>query len=281
MIVGLGLANLGPIATSLKTYGLWLTQAITNEVTTTNCIPGIVISLSFLFAGFLLVYLWSLRFLPSELNRAYDRLTGIVTRVAQQQAAEVAQQKAAEVAQQEVARKTIEIDKKTSRMEQSIEAFRKRPIFAMQPERLQQVIDELGRLGVDERTREEIRVRYESATTWDDEPLEAFGSTTSGGYVLSASVRQQDPSAMYEFSVTLNAPEGVVDGQVVWLLHHSFGRVLLASTIEDGVARHLGRTRGPFWLGAVVPRLGKDALRLAINLADAEGATQEFLDENR
>lgn len=280
MIVGLGLANLGPIAANLKIYGLWLTQAITNEAATTNCIPGIVISLSFLFAGFLLVYLWSLRFLPSELNRAYDRLTGIVTRVAQQQAAEVAQQKAAEVAQQEVARKTEEIDKKTSKMEQSIDAFRKRPMFAMQPERLQQITAELARLGVDDKTQEEILARYDSATTWYDEPLEAFGPVTFGDYVLSASVRRPDLSAMYEFSVTLKAPEGGVDGQVIWLLHQSFGRVLLTSTVEDGVARHQGRTRGPFWVGVVVPRPGKDALRLAINLAEAEGATQEFLDED-
>lgn len=272
MIVGLGLANLGPIGNKLSVYGTWLTQAITNDKTAQNGIPGIVISLSFVFAGFLLVYLWSLRFLPSELNRAYERLTGIVTQVAQKEAAQVAQQ--------EVARKTEEIDKKAAEIKQNIEAFRSRPIFAMSSDRLQQIAHELTQSGVDDKTRDEVLNRYADATTWDNEPFETFGPAAIDDYALAASVQPPIMSKMHEYAVTLVAPKDAPEKNVIWLLHHSFRDVLLSSAIENGVARHQGQTRGPFWVGAVVPRPGKEALRLAFDLAQADGATLDFLNEN-
>jgi hypothetical protein len=251
VIVGLSLVHVKELLAAAQHYGSWVTGAITLESSAASPVPGGVISASFGFAGFVLVYLWSLRFLPSELERAYER----------------------ELAKR-VAQKTEEL---TGDILKTIDEFKARPIFRVQNSVLDAMKADLKEAGVDDGTIEEIHRRYSEATRWTDEPMQGFGPCSQQGNVLSASVTGRG-NGDYVIRVSVKvADEAVVD--CVRLLHNTFPSFYEVDPVPESrtVAFDI-LARGSFWIGIVLARPGRDALRLGMDLASAEGATPEFRD---
>jgi len=265
MIVGLGLVHLTTISTRLHTYGMWLTQAITLDERSVNSAPGVVISISFGFAGFLLVYLWALRFLPSELGGAYGLIRKAVL-------AEVGKHT------EQIEKKAEQIEIKTDKNFQLIEEIKRRPIYIVSRFSLNQLDQELDRLGADRETRAEIGQRYVLAKTWSDDPMKDFGAFQAGGYTLSGRIEEVAPG-LFDFHLALDS-QIAGSAPVLWLLHNSYAPMFSVSqTDAGGAVEYVNRTTGAFWVGVVIPQPGKNSIRLALDLGTLPGATDEFRSE--
>ena len=248
MMVGISLANLPTIEDRATQLGLWLTREITSHQDASNGSPGIVLALSFGFAGFLLVYLWSLRFLPSELRQSYADLSEKIDRTSEKADLLLAQ----------------------------LKEFKNKAIFKVPEQAIERHENAMRTAGVDAATCAEIRSRYEKAAKGADEPMESFGPVENSGYKLSVTVADQGAD-IYQFTGTLTPPVGVETGTCFWLLHNSFAPdVVSESPIKREGSLFQSTASEAFWIGAVVPRPNGEAIRLAFDLANAEGATEAF-----
>lgn len=258
MIVGLGLVHLKEIKTEAAELGAALTQAITLEASP-NGTPGIVIAIGFAIAGFLLVYLWSLRFLPNELLEAFQRIRQEVVA-------------ATDVA---IRDKTQHIEQKIEKAASVLEDFKKSPVFSVSPAALQALAEKLQAADVPAELVEDIRDRYDRAKRWTDEPMRGFGPAAVEPYALDAVVRKLKPG-WYEVAVTLHSPP-VPGGRVVWLAHNSFSPELAAVMwIKPEGTRYVVEVSGAFNVGAVVVKPGATAVCLSLDLRGVPGSDAEF-----
>lgn len=244
IIVGLGLVHLKDLEGRVTDMGMWLTNAITLHADGKNGTPGVVLALSFGVAGFLLVYLWSLRFLPSELEGAY----AAIKRLKQQ---------------------TEDLSKK-------IERFKTDPIYAMSPEDQAAMRTRLADNGTDEETIAEALKRYVAATRWIDDPMKDFGSTESDGFRLSVTLKDLQPG-IWMFTAIVESASFAEQDKVTFLLHNSFiPNACVDGTRTDRGFVYEGQTNGAFCLGAVVPRPGQPAVRLSLDMRDLPGVPDTF-----
>ncbi|MET3181731.1 UNVERIFIED_ORG: hypothetical protein ABIC43_004906 [Variovorax guangxiensis] len=248
MIVGLGLVNLGAIRSEAATMSIWLTQAITGQ-SSQNGSPGITIALGFGFAGFLLLYLWCMRFLPSELRDSYETLRA---------RAENAEAKA----------------------RQLLEDFKAKAQFRVQPEMLEQIKSRLILAGVDEAASADVVTRYRLSKKADDEPMENFGPTSDRGYRLEASVKDAG-AGKFTVTVTLSVPENSTGRRVFWLLHNSFAPDVLSECPFQPPqgASYTTVVDEAFWIGAIVPLADQGVVRLAFPLGQAPDAPSNFVSD--
>jgi len=248
MIVGLSLVHLATIESRATDLGVWLTREITANQTTLNGTAGIVLALAFGFSGFLLVYLWSLRFLPSELRQSYSALS----------------------------EKIDQANSKTDALLVRFSEFKNMPIFSIPEHALNRQEARMKAVGVDDLTCTEVRTRYGKASKGSDEPMENFGREESNGYKLSVTVEDQG-MGIFSFTAKITPPAGTATGTVFWLLHNSFTPdVVSECPIEAEGATFNNTANEAFWLGAVVPQTGREAIRLAFDLRNAKGATDAF-----
>jgi hypothetical protein len=238
MIVGLSLVNLKAIEERSSVLGVWLTQAISGSASAGNGTPGIVIAISFAFFGFLLVYLWAMRFLPAELRSSYSDLSARIN--------------------------DIEVK------------FRKEPLYKVPAETLSSTETVLRVGGVDDRTIKDVTSRYSAAQAMDDEPMKDFGPTDAQGYRVSAKVSNVG-GRQCQIETQVKVPDGSTATKVFWLFHNTFTPGLVAECpVKDGYATYTTMADESFWLGLIVPLAGTDSVRLAMNLAEAEGAPDAF-----
>lgn len=240
MIVGLGLVNLRPIMTEATAMSVWLTQAITGA-NTPNGTPGAAIALAYSFAGFALVYLWSMRFLPNELRASYDDIKQRLD--------------------------TVEEEK------EALLKFKKTAVFSVQEGTLTQIRERLTAAGIPNETVADVVARYKVNRTADAEPMFEFGPAEGEGYKLTAVVADLG-SRKFQISVNVSAPGADAAGNVFWLLHNSFAPdVLSECPIEQN---YMSIVDEPFWVGALVPRREGAPVKLAIDLGSIEGNPPNF-----
>lgn len=246
MIVGLGLVNLGSIKSEATSLSVWLTQAITGA-NSANGTPGASIALGFSFAGFLLVYLWSLRFLPSELRDSYGDLQREVQHLARSNETVLAE-------------------------------FKKMAAFVVPQSKLEQLKKRLTESNVEGSVCDEIEERYRPARGADDEPMENFGPISSDGYALEAKV--SDLGGRYEIVVELAVSPSNAATKVFWLLHNSFTpEVMSECPIEAGKKTSFKSiVDEAFWIAAIIPppAPGGKSVKLAYSLYDIPGAPHGF-----
>lgn len=240
MIVGLGLVNLRPIMNEATAMSVWLTQAITGA-TSSNGTPGAAIALAYSFAGFALVYLWSMRFLPNELRASYDDIRQRLN--------------------------TVEEEK------EALLKFKKTAVFSVQDGTLKQIGERLTAAQIPSETIVDVLARYRANRTADAEPMLDFGPAESEGYKLTAVVTDLG-SRKFQISVRVDAPSAAAAGKVFWLLHNSFAPDVVS---ECPIEQHYTSiVDEPFWVGALVPRPDGAPVKLAIDLGSVEGNPPNF-----
>lgn len=246
MLVGIGLANLPALQERATSAGIWITREITGNPAASNGSTGVLLMLWFGVAGFFLLYLWSVRFLPSELKQSYSFLS------------------------------PSQIRKIRTSTKEAIEEFLNDvPIFRVPGDVLRQHLEKMKTAGVDADTCADVQARFEKAVKLTDEPLDQFGAADSDGYRLSATVTPQGPA--FQVVARLALPAGVTSGTCFWLLHNAFTPGVVSFVTFEGSGCSFQSPAGrAFWIGAVVPRQGDKAVRLAFDLAKADGATEAF-----
>lgn len=255
MIVGLSLVNLPAIQIKATEVGIWVTRAITNDPATLNGSAGVMLAISFAFAGFTLVYLWSLRFLPSEIRNSYSELRAVVAQADKSKS---------------------QLNEVISYTKQVFADFKNKPIFLVPEYALKQSLEEMRQAQIDDATCAEVVSRYGSVSKGIDEPMRAFGAASQDGCTLSASVEDQG-AGNYLVVIELTVPPQIGATCVFWLLHNSFTPgVIHECPVEHGVAKYSTTVQESFWIGAAVPRAGAQAIRLSFDLGLAHGATDAF-----
>jgi len=234
---------------------VWLTQAITGE-NSSNGTPGAAIALGYSFAGFVLVYLWSMRFLPSELRASYETLVERVERAEQDK----------QVA--ETARRQLEEEKNAL-----LRDFKAKAVLAVPDWALSRMEAELEKALVPANTIGQIIGRYKSSTNADAEPMREFGPAEDAGYKLSATITEI-AGGRFDLAIQVVPPSDAPDSKVFWLLHNSFSQdVLSVCPIDQEYKNSIDE---PFWIGAVVPRDGQPPVQLSMDLGAAPGAPSTF-----
>ena len=238
MIVGLSLVHLKTIVDYAKSTGIWLTSAITLEKNTVNAMPGMAIAIFFGVVGFAIVYLWCIRFLPSELRDTFSA--------------------------------------RFEQMKDDVLRLQK-AVYRIATPVMDRHDQDLKEKNVDEETRREIRRRYESASSHADEPLKDFGPAESGRYKLTATVHDEG-SGVYRIEVHLTDKDAQDGYVVWLLHNTFAPDVLSTCPIKGGTASYSTIVSGSFCIGAVIPNAEKGAVsaRLSLDLAQAEGATDAF-----
>ena len=246
MIVGLSLVHLKTIEARATDLAVSATRAISGDAQTTNGTPGIVIILFFGVSGFLLVYLWALRFLPSELRQSY------------------------------LEQRTQQLENNIEIISQQLSEFKSKEIYQVPDYSLTASDLLMKQEGVDDETRAEIATRYRVSSRGSDEPMKDFGPTEDRGYALSAQVADQG-NKQYKITVHLETPSGMTSGVAFWLLHNSFAPdVISRYPIDAKGASYETIANEAFWVGAAVAISGSAAIRLSFDLAQAQGATESF-----
>jgi hypothetical protein len=255
MIVGLGLVNLSAIQSKATDAGIWLTRAITDDPKELNGTPGVMLMISFAFAGFMLVYLWSLRFLPSELRSSYSELKAVVAQADKSKS---------------------QLNEVISYTKQVFADFKNKPLFTVPEYELKQSIEKMQTGGVDTATCQEIEQRYARAATGNDEPLKLFGPSSESGFALASTVKDEG-AGNFSIRVSLTAPTDTDIPHVYWLLHNSFTpQVVHECPIQNGIASYTATAQESFWIGAVVPVAGSNALRLSLDLGSGTDVADAF-----
>jgi hypothetical protein len=251
IIVGLGLVHLRDLRTEVTEMGVWLTNAITLQTAGKNGTPGVVLALTFSVAGFLLVYLWSLRFLPSELEGVYATILKL-----------------------ERTNQVLESEKEG--LAKTVEKFRTEPRFALSESAQTALRKQLIDLGADDATADEVVKRYTAATRWIDDPMKDFGPAESEGYKLAVTLKDLQ-AGIWLFTVTLQSASTLSEERAICLLHNSWGeRPFAQAPRADGGFAYEDQTTGAFCVGALVLRPGKPALRLSLDMRTLPGVTEEF-----
>jgi len=246
MIVGLGLVNLGAIKSEATSLSVWLTQSITGTLTV-NGTPGIAIALGFSFVGFLLVYLWSMRFLPSELRDSYKEW---------KQRAETAE----------------EINRRM------LAEFKEKATFTVPANKLEQLRVTLTESGVEAEICNDVLGRYRASRRADSEPMEDFGPAEAHGFGVSATATDAG-AGKYHVTIRLRHPEQTAASKVFWLLHNSYAPDVMSEcplkAAEEVVYESI--VDEPFWVGVIVPVPSQPSIRLGLSLRSASDAPKEFL----
>jgi hypothetical protein len=252
IIVGLGLVHLKDLGERIADLGVWLTNAMTLDPHGVNGTPGVVIALAFAIAGFLLVYLWSVRFLPAELDSAYLKAVALK-------------------------QESVALIKQKTELANQIDKFKTDPLFAVSPTSQDEMGKALRDLQVDEATVNEIVRRYKAATAWVDEPMRDFGPKSAEGYELDITVDELRPG-LWSFTATVTCPSQGGGETAVWLLHNSYGpTVWVKSELEGRKFTYQNQTSGAFCLGALVLRQERtSALRLSLDMRNVPGVTEDF-----
>ena len=237
MIVGLGLVNLSAIWEKAGEASVWLTREITANPSTLNGTPGIAIALSFGFAGFLLMYLWSLRFLPSELRQSYE-IHQLATQISK-------------------------INKALLNSRVPADALDKQ-------------IDGMRIAGVDAATLDDVRRLYVAATSAQDEPMKDFGPSLANGYTVSVALTEVG-GGFWSFTATLSSPPEASGQMFWLLHNTFSPNVVSSCHLQKGGASFESTANEPFWIGVVVPQVNQPALRLAFDLSTAKGASDKFV----
>ena len=246
IIVGLGLVHLKDLEGRVTNMGVWLTNAITLQTKGVNGTPGVVLALSFGVAGFLLVYLWSLRFLPSEIEGAYAAIK--------------------------------KLRQQTENLTQKIEKFKTDPLFTVPPEAQNAIGEKLKSLGVEDAIVADVVKRYSDATRWIDEPMRDFGPVQSEGYKLDVALVDLQ-AGIWIFTASIETTGGSAQDKAVFLLHNSFSPNAVAEgTRGDRGWSYENQTNGAFCLGAIVVRPGKPSVCLSLDMRMLPGATVAFRD---
>jgi hypothetical protein len=238
MIVGLGLVNLASIKSEATSMSIWLTESITGSPAA-NGSPGIAIAIGFAFVGFLLVYLWSMRFLPSELRNSYDEW---------KQRAETAEQ----------------INRRM------LAEFKDKATFVVPSTKLEQLRTRLAESGVESEVCDDVLGRYRASRKADSEPMEDFGPEETNGFKVSALVKDAG-AGKYNVTIRLHSPLPLNASKVFWLLHNSFTPDVMSEcpVKENGEAVYDTTVDEPFWVGAIVPVQGQPSVRLGLSLQSA------------
>lgn len=246
MLVGLSLVHLKSIESRATDLAVYLTRSISGDPKTLNGSPGIAIVLSFSFAGFLLVYLWAMRFLPSELRNSYADLSQ-------------------------------RLDDVEQRNKQLLAEFKRTADFSVSDDTLQAVEARLNAGGVDDATRAEIQRRYKESRKADSEPMKQFGEASSAGYKLSAIVVDKG-AGFFEIKVSLEGPDDAAADKVFWLLHNTFSPEIVSECpIKAGAATYTTTVNEAFWIGAAVPVTDAPTVRLSFDLSRIDGAPSGFI----
>lgn len=244
MIVGLGLVNLGSIKSEATTMSIWLTQSITGS-SSLNGTPGITIAVGFGFLGFLLLYLWSMRFLPSELRDSYDALR-------------------------------IRVENAEAKAKRLLTQFKDNVVFSVPIEKIEKITQKLKDAGVTDDCVADIASRYRYAKKADDEPMDGFGPSELNGCKISAEVADAG-SGKFDARIKISVPDDSDVTRVFWLLHNSFSPdVISECEIKEGSAIYTTIIDEPFWVGAVMPKNEGGQIKLGLSLADVEDAPLEF-----
>lgn len=256
MIVGLSLVHLATIEERATSLSVWLTRSISGVASLENGTPGIVIVISFSFLGFLLVYLWCMRFLPSELRETYD-----VRKLRD----EVEGVKQLSLSLEEILR-------------QRTQEFKDKAVYVVQATKLEAIKASMSAGGVDEDTCNAIVERYRAASKADDEPMKDFGPQSNEEFALSATVSTL-AAGYFQVQAKLTSPMNSNADRVFWLLHNSFApEVASECPLTPGQpATYTQNVNEAFWIGAVIPVPGKPAVRLSMYLGDVENVPKEFL----
>lgn len=236
MIVGLSLVNLRTIRDEAVELSVWINRSIT-ATETTNGTPGVAIALGFGFAGFMLVYLWAMRFLPNELRDSYDQWKG-----------------------------------RAENAETALARFLETTRFVVPSPKLDTIRKTLADAGVEKDVQDDVYMRYARAARVDDEPMKDFGPTNdSKGYSLNAKA-EEIGSGKYRVVVNLVLPEGSLAKNVFWLLHNTFTPDVISECQIHGVggASYETNVDDAFWIGAIVPISGEASVRLALNLYEID-----------
>lgn len=236
MIVGLTLVNLSVIWQRTSEASVWLTREIADDPKTLNGTPGIVVALSFGFAGFLLMYLWSLRFLPSELRHSYQ----------------------------------LEV------LVNAISKLNKKLIpYVVPASALDRQIAEMKAASVDDATLDDVRRRYLDATSVDYEAVKGFGPPTIQGYTLAVKLSNAG-AGTWTFTATLSFPATATGNIFWLLHNTFTPNVVSLCPIDASGTTYQGTANEPFWIGVVIPQPGNPAIRLAFDLGTADGADDTF-----
>jgi hypothetical protein len=256
MIVGLSLVHLATIEERATSLSVWLTRSISGVASQENGTPGIVIAISFSFLGFLLVYLWCMRFLPSELRETYDvrKLRNEVEGVKQ------------------LSRSLEEI------LRERTQEFKDKAVFVVQPTKLDAIKASMLAGGVDEDTCNAIVERYRDASKADDEPIREFGPQSDKGFALSATVASL-AAGYFSVQAKLTSPMESKADRVYWLLHNSFTPEVVSECplVPGQPTTYSQNVNEAFWIGAVIPVPGRPAVRLSMYLGDVEDVPKDFL----
>lgn len=236
MIVGLTLVNLSVIWQRTSEASVWLTREIADDPKTLNGTPGIVIALSFGFAGFLLMYLWSLRFLPSELRQSYQL--------------------------QVLANAISKLNKQLVQ-------------YAVPEAALDRQLADMKTAGVDDATLTDVRRRYLAATSTDYEAIKDFGPATLQGYSLAVKLTDAG-AGFWSFVATLSASAASTGNVFWLLHNTFTPNVTTACPINVNEATYTSTANEPFWIGVVIPQQNGPAIRLAFDLGTADGADDTF-----
>lgn len=246
MIVGLGLVNLGAIKAEATSMSVWLTEAISGRASL-NGTPGITIALGFAFAGFLLLYLWCMRFLPGELRHSYEALK--------------ARAKSAE-----------------ERYASLVNQFKEQANFIVPKAKLDHLSKMLTNAGVEPEVAADVVGRYTISTKADHEPMFEFGPNEAQGYHLSATVEDAG-AGKFSVLVHLATPQDAAADQVFWLLHNSYTPdvVSVCPVDKKNGATYSTTVDEAFWIGAIVFIPGSATIRLALSLASVPDAPPGFV----
>jgi hypothetical protein len=206
--------------------------------------PGAVLVMPFMAAGFLYMYMWARKYLLSEWLNLDKALNAVV--------------------------KLHENQKTQGKLIERLEAAQ----YGVDPTYLTRELQVLERFGVDEDAIGEIEERYKRSESWGDDPFEGFGPAEADGFRLSVAVAEDGSNKLnpYLLTITIDRADGAkFKGLVSILLHNSFRAPIVTDTTFNGVQfKQTVSSAEAFCLGAVVAteeptrttRLGLDLSKL-------------------
>lgn len=252
MIVGATLVNIGTIIEWSTNRFASISRSISGDA---SAVPGALLVLPFMIAGFLHLYLWARRYLLDDWTKA-NRLRSFVTLAVKTQVDAAVTSKVDPVAQN--------LRKSVNRVDMG---------------------RALALVGVDGATIAEVDARLRAATRWEDDPFEGFGPSEAESLKFEATVtdvRSQDLEGSFRITLAVShLDEPHPDGEVHFLLHNTYDESMLSSPLQDGKASVEIYGEEAFVCGAIVvlrPQ-GSPAreVRLALDLARIPGVPPDFL----
>jgi hypothetical protein len=221
IIVGATLVNIGDMVTWGKRAFRLLTevvQAVPPEqlamaanastkvqlvTTIANPVPGALLVLPFMVAGFLHLYLWARRYLLGEWSAAEREVRRMVTETVRE-------------AEKRVAEKVQEVDT-------DIATLKKQGSWPVEVEKLENLSNVLRSSGVSSDLVDDIIERYRRSDKWDSEPFADFAESSLEPFQLSAQARRSETRNRFAVRLSVKRTDGgSLDYGVYYLLHNSY-----------------------------------------------------------